>query len=147
MTLVIKVVLYPGSLWRTCIARNCMASRPSCSRRPRGTRKDRRISRRGFLAARRPRRGIRRAFGGAGRACSAAGNPRRNIRRAFALGENGFRSSGLGSALRGGRSPPPREDLPHGLDRIRLGRCLVLAVALDAGEAEGHAAGVLRALL
>src|SRR4051812_23527123 len=36
---------------------------------------------------------------------------------------------------------------PHRPDRIRLRRRLVLAVPLDAGEAEGHAAGILRTLL
>src|SRR5436309_13527244 len=43
--------------------------------------------------------------------------------------------------------PASLQNPPNRLDRIRLGRRLVLAVALDAGEAEGHAAGVLRALL
>src|SRR4051794_3419126 len=42
---------------------------------------------------------------------------------------------------------PRRENLPHRRDRIRLRRRLVLAVALDAGEAEGHPAGVLGTFL
>src|SRR5436305_12377337 len=44
-------------------------------------------------------------------------------------------------------SAPALEDLSHRPNRIRFRGGLVLPVALDAGEAEGHAGGVLRALL